>query len=139
MVPLPIVSGHGAARLRERWFSVTGLNKIWVQEFIGTRGIFNFSLLITDSILFRIFKGNPKLDLLIHMARNMQNRLRKWQMDRWILTLIWSPLSFLWPPTALQELLMVLFVPKNTWFVVVDDEGLPCYLIQSSSQIYILV
>ena len=65
MVPLPIVSGHGAARLRERWFSVTGLNKIGVPEFIGTQGIFIFPLLITDLILFT---GNPKLDLLVHMV-----------------------------------------------------------------------
>ena len=65
MVPLPIVSGHGAARLRERWFSVTGLNKIGVPEFIGTQGIFIFSLLTTDLILLT---GNPKLDLLVHMV-----------------------------------------------------------------------
>ena len=63
MVPLPIVSGHGDARLCERWFSVTGLNKIWVSEFIETRGIFNFPLLITDLIFLT---GNPKQYLLVH-------------------------------------------------------------------------
>ena len=66
MVPLPIVSGHGAARLCERWFSVTGLNKIWVPEFIGMKGILNFFLLITDAI-WSYSQVTPKLYLLVQL------------------------------------------------------------------------